>query len=162
MRQNKRSESNRRWMRWFIAISWWAGCVNDTKPSFHTWATGFPRVWVWVRVGYPQLTIYPRQLKYSSFQLTIYPTTDFLKHLILSYSLIQNTCKNNRIQYILKQSVNQNVYARLYATEYFGCLGCIVGMDIWVFQFSRVNCQLWVSWPYPYLRKFSCSCIKGG
>ena len=23
----------------------------------HTWATEFPRVWVWV--GYPQLTIYP-------------------------------------------------------------------------------------------------------
>jgi hypothetical protein len=46
----------------------------------------FPRVWVWVRVGYPQLTIYLRQLKYSGFQPTIYPTTDFLKHLILSYS----------------------------------------------------------------------------
>ena len=25
----------------------------------HTWATEFSRVWVWVRVGYPQLTIYP-------------------------------------------------------------------------------------------------------
>jgi hypothetical protein len=37
-------------------------------------------------VGYPQLTIYPRQPKYSGFQSTIYPTTDFLKHLILSYS----------------------------------------------------------------------------
>ncbi len=66
----------------------------------HTWAAEFPRVWVWVRVGYPQLTIYPRQLKnsgvqptiyprqpkYSGTQPTIYPTTDFLKHLILSYS----------------------------------------------------------------------------
>jgi len=38
-------------------------------------------------------------------------TTDFLKHLILSYSLKikLNTCKNNSIQYILKQRVNQNV-----------------------------------------------------
>jgi hypothetical protein len=38
-------------------------------------------------------------------------TTDFLKQLILSYSLKikLNTCKNNSIQYILKQSVNQNV-----------------------------------------------------
>jgi hypothetical protein len=47
-------------------------------------------------VGYPQPTIYPKQLKnsgiqlkmylrkpkYSGFQPTIYPTTDFLKHLI--------------------------------------------------------------------------------
>jgi hypothetical protein len=38
-------------------------------------------------------------------------TTDFLKHLILWYSLKikLNTCKNNSIYYILKQSVNQNV-----------------------------------------------------
>ncbi len=33
--------------------------------------TEFPRVWVWVRVGYPQLTIYPRQPKNSGVQLTI-------------------------------------------------------------------------------------------
>ena len=33
-----------------------------------------------------QPTIYPRQLKYSGTQPTIYPTTDFLIHLILSYS----------------------------------------------------------------------------
>jgi len=51
---------------------------------YHTWATEFSRVWV--RVGYPQLTIYPRQLKNSGVQPTIYPTNDFLKHLILSYS----------------------------------------------------------------------------
>jgi hypothetical protein len=69
----------------------------------------FPRVWV--RVGYPQLTIYPRQPKYLGVQPTIYPTTDFLKPLILLYSLKVklNTFKNNSIQYILKQSVNQNV-----------------------------------------------------
>jgi hypothetical protein len=48
--------------------------------------TEFPRVLVWVRVGNPQLTIYPKQLKNSGAQPTIYPTTDFLKHLILSYS----------------------------------------------------------------------------
>jgi hypothetical protein len=86
-------------------------------------------------------------------------TTDFLKHLILPYSLKikQNTCKNNSIQYVLKQSVNQNVYARLYATEFFGFLGYKVGMDTRVFQFSRVNFQLWVSHPYPYP---SCSCMK--
>jgi len=30
------------------------------------------------------------------------------------------------------------------------------------FQLSRVYCQLWVShpYPYPYLRKFSCSCLN--
>jgi hypothetical protein len=50
---------------------------------------------VWVRVGYP------RKLKNSGVQ----PTTE------LSYSLKikLNTCKNNSFQYILKQSVNQNV-----------------------------------------------------
>jgi len=31
--------------------------------------------------------IYPRQSKYCGGQPTIYPTTDVLKHLILSYSL---------------------------------------------------------------------------
>ncbi len=116
----------------------------------HTWATEFPRVSVWVRVrsGYPQLTIYPRQLKNSGVLPTInlkqpiyssvYPTinlrhskysgfrsTDSLKHLILSYSL-----KINRL-------------------------------DTRVFQLSRVYCQLWISHPYPYPfpRKFSCSCL---
>ena len=43
------------------------------KAYRHTWATEFPTVWVWVRVGYPQLTIYPRQLKNSGVQPTIYP-----------------------------------------------------------------------------------------
>jgi len=54
----------------------------------HTRATEFSRVWVWIRVGHPQLTIYP--------------TTDFLKHLILSYSLKikLNACKNNSILHV--------------------------------------------------------------
>ena len=73
-------------------MSFWIGNYSEK----HTWATEFPRVWVWVRVGNPQLTIYPRQPKYSGIQPKIYPrqlkysgvhpTTDFLKHLILSYS----------------------------------------------------------------------------
>ena len=72
--------------------------LSGSLVYIHTWATEFPRVWVWVRVGYPQPTIYPRQLKNSGVQPTIYPTTDFLKHLILSYSfeIKLNTCRNNR------------------------------------------------------------------
>ncbi len=60
--------------------------------------------------------------------------TDFLKHLILSYSfeIKLNTCKNYR---------NFN-------RIYFKAV-------------CRVYCQLWVSHPYsyPYPRKFSCSCM---
>jgi hypothetical protein len=60
--------------------------------------------------------------------------TDFLKHLILSYSfeIKLNTCKNYR---------NFN-------SIYFKAV-------------CRVYCQLWVSHPYsyPYPRKFSCSCM---
>jgi hypothetical protein len=53
------------------------------KVWVYSWATEFPRVWV--RVGYPQLAIYP--------------TTVVLKYLILLYSfkIKLNTCKNNSI-----------------------------------------------------------------
>jgi len=101
---------NKNW-NFDLNLKWLRDCIikkkNLTVNNFmnkkvprrtHTWATEFLRVWV--RVGYPQLTIYPRQLKnsgvqptlhprqpkYSGTQPTIYPTTDFLKHLILPYS----------------------------------------------------------------------------
>jgi hypothetical protein len=99
--------------------------------------TEFPRVWVWVRMGYPQLTIYPRQPKYSGVQPTIYPTTDFLKHLILSYSF--------EIKQINERT---NIYSKFYfsficrlETRIFRLSGVYCRLDTRVFQFSRVYCQ---------------------
>ncbi len=74
-------------MKWQTV--WWIyklKSINNVKikdNKAHTWATEFSRVWV----GYPQLTIYPRQLKNSGVELTIYPTTDFLTQ-ILSLNFI--------------------------------------------------------------------------
>jgi hypothetical protein len=92
----------------------------------HTWTTKFPRVWVWLRVGYPQLTIYPRQLKYSGVQPTIYPTTDFLKHLILSYSfeIKLNTRRNNRN--FISTYFKAGCHIVGWTPEFFSCLGYIV------------------------------------
>jgi len=89
-------------------------CENNSKFNFcwilaaflafnseHTRTTEFPRVWVWVRVGYPQLTIYPRQPKYSGFQLTIYPKNCFKiysnKYLVLfQMNMIRLSVLKNR------------------------------------------------------------------
>jgi len=95
-------------------------------------------------VGYPQLKIYPRQLKnsgilptinlrqpkYSDFQPTIYPRQP----------------KNSGVQ----------------STDFFKKHLKINRLDTRVFQLSRVYCQLWVSHPfiYPYPSKFSCSCMS--
>jgi hypothetical protein len=56
-------------------------------------------------VGYPQPTIYPIQPKYSGVQPTIYPTTDFLKRLILlnSFEIKQiNECTNICLKFYFK------------------------------------------------------------
>jgi hypothetical protein len=49
-------------------------------------------------LGYGYGYGYPRQPKYSGVQPIMYPTTDFLKRLILLYSfeIKLNTCRNNR------------------------------------------------------------------
>jgi len=70
------------------------------------------------------------------------PTTDFLKHLILSYSF--------EIKQINERT---NIYSKFYFSFIFR-------LETRIFRLSRVYCQLWVSQPYPYPRKFSCSCMN--
>jgi len=95
--------------------------------SKHTWATEFPRVWVWVRVGYPQLTIYSRKLKNSGVQPTIYPTTCFkyikIKFLLFLhvFSFISN--EDDKIKFFKKSVVG---YIVDWTPEYFGYIGHIV------------------------------------
>ena len=87
----------------------------------HTWATEFPRVWVRVRVGYPQPTIYP--------------TTDFLKHLILSYSfeIKLNTCRNNRNFISIYFKAGCRVYCRLDTVSYQDDTIRKHNLSIWLF-----------------------------
>jgi hypothetical protein len=56
-------------------------------------------------VRYPQLTIYLRQLKYSVAQPTIYPTTDFLKHLIIQYSFEIKQINERKIMFLSHNNV---------------------------------------------------------
>ncbi len=50
------------------------------------------------------------------------------------------------------------VYCRL-ETRIFRLSWVYCRLETLIFQLSRVYCQLWVSRPYPYPRKFSCSCM---
>jgi hypothetical protein len=92
----------------------------------------------------------------SGVQPTIYPTTDFLKHLILSYSfeIKLNTCRNNINFISIYFKAVCRVYWRL-ETRIFQLPRVYSRLDTRVFQLSWVYCQLWVSHPYPpYLTRF--------